>query len=43
MSVPAEGTEGMFRNPINTVARFLETAHGAHYKVTRIVTSMDVS
>ncbi|XP_069129987.1 phosphatidylinositol 3,4,5-trisphosphate 3-phosphatase TPTE2-like isoform X2 [Argopecten irradians] len=33
MSFPSTGIRKMYRNPINEVARFLNTKHASHYKV----------
>lgn len=33
MGFPSEGTEGLFRNPLNEVQRFMKERHGDHVHV----------
>lgn len=37
MSVPAMGTESIYRNPISEVVRFFETKHTGHYRLYNCV------
>ncbi|KAL2609129.1 hypothetical protein R1flu_027702 [Riccia fluitans] len=41
MGYPAEGTEGLFRNPLSEVARFLTCYHEKHFKVINLCSERD--
>ncbi|KAL2613110.1 hypothetical protein R1flu_024802 [Riccia fluitans] len=41
MGIPAEGREGLFRNPIAEVARFLKHYHENHFKVINLCSERD--
>ncbi|CAM6101012.1 unnamed protein product [Calypogeia fissa] len=36
MGFPAEGKEGLFRNPLPEVMRFLTTYHDSHFKIINL-------